>query len=87
MASRAAAVPYDEPAAIREDDDDDDDDVTFGGHDEFKLIPGGHTRLAGQTERGEKPLWQVDRKPESIINKLESDPDRALKLIPLSKKS
>ena len=43
---RRPARPRDEPADA---DDDDDDDVTFGEHDEFKLIPGGHAAADRRT--------------------------------------
>ena len=40
--------PRDQPADA-DADDDDDDDVTFGEHDEFKLIPGGHAAADRRT--------------------------------------
>ena len=69
---RRPARPRDEPADA---DDDDDDDVTFGEHDEFKLIPGGHAaaerRTAGlrpSEERNHFGKVDRDREPESVIN-------------------
>ena len=70
---RRPARPRDEPADA--DDDDDDDDVTFGEHDEFKLIPGGHAaadrRTAGLPNEERNHFGKVDRdrEPESVINK------------------
>ena len=69
---RRPARPRDEPADA---DDDDDDDVTFGEHDEFKLIPGGHAaadrRTAGRRPKEERNHFgkvDRDREPESVIN-------------------
>ena len=66
------ARPCDEPADA-DADDDDDDDVTFGEHDEFKLIPGGHApgwwggREGGRANEERNHFGKVDRESESII--------------------
>ena len=63
----------DRPNDDDEDDGDGDGDVTFGGHDEFKLIPGGHAsgwwggREGGRANEERNHFGKVDRESESII--------------------